>query len=225
MTAPDGGTHRPGEALPHATAPVEIRTDHVRVDSVLPDVGVREARRRFGGLDIPASLVGMLTALALTALLAGLIGAALGAIGYQTGLKQNADDLSVAGLVGGIVLLLIAFVVGGWAAARIARYDGVLNGIATAVWAILLTAVLAGLGAWLGAKYNVVEQLNLPHWFSRKAATTAGILSAVGAALAMLAGGALGGRWGERYHRRADAAIAAMRPGAMFVREREVIER
>src|SRR4051812_46877106 len=50
------------------------------------DVSVEAARRRFGGIDLPASLVGMLTALAMLTLLGGLIGAAIGAIGYQTGL-------------------------------------------------------------------------------------------------------------------------------------------
>jgi MFS family permease len=214
-----------GDSLPHATQPVEVRTDHVRVDEQLPDVGIAEAHRRFGGLDLPASLVGMLTALALTILLAGLIGAALGAIGYQTGLKHNADKLSAAGLAGGIIVLFLSFVLGGWAAARIARYDGPLNGIATAVWAIVLAAILAGLAAWLGSAYNVFSHVGLPHFFSRNALTTAAILSSIGAALAMLIGGLLGGLWGERFHRRADAAIASTRPGGIFVRERQVIER
>jgi hypothetical protein len=220
-----GAEHEPGAPLPGTTDPVEIRTDRVRVDRTLPDVGVAEAHRRFGGLDVPASLVGMLTALALTVLLYGLIGAALGAIGYQTGLKHNGDDLTVAGLVGGIVTLFVAFVVGGWAAARIARYDGARNGLASGVWTILLALILAGLGAWLGDKYDVFANVGLPHWFSRNALTAAAIASGVAAAVAMLVGGLLGGLWGERFHRRADAAIASTRPGGLFVREREVVQR
>ena len=195
--------------------PVEVRTDRVRVDRTYPDAGIEEARRRFGGIDLPATLVGMLTALALTALLAGLVGAAIGAIGYQTGLDGDENELSIASLIGGLVVLFIAFLVGGWAAARIARYDGARNGVMTAVWAIVLAAILGGLGGWLGSEYDVFRNINLPQWFSSDALTLGAIVSAVAAAVAMILGGLLGGLWGERYHRRADAAIANTREGGI----------
>ena len=100
------------------------------------DVAVEEAHRRFGGLDVPATLVGMLAALALLTLLAGLVSAAVGAIGYQTGLDGNETKLSIGGLVGGVVALFVAYFVGGWAAGRIARYDGVKNGLMTGIWTL-----------------------------------------------------------------------------------------
>lgn len=184
-----------------------------------PDVGLREAHRRYGGVDVAATLIGMLAALALLILIGGLIGAAIGVIGYQTGLKGNHTSLSIAGLVGGVVALLLAFFIGGWAAARIARYDGVRNGVTTAVWAVLLAAVLAGLGAALGTKYNVFEHVpNLPNWFSTDALTVGAIASAAAAVIAMLVGGALGGWRGERYHRRIDRLIADTRPGGISPR-------
>ena len=195
--------------------PVQVGTDRVRVDRTSPDVGIEEARRRFGGIDVPATLVGTLAALALTTLLAGLIGAAIGAIGYQTGLKGDENELSVASLIGGLIVLFLAFVIGGWAAARIARYDGARNGLMTAVWAIVLAAILGGLGGWLGSKYDVFRDVNLPQWFSSDALTVGAIVSAVVAAATMLVGGLVGGLWGERYHRRADAAIANTREGGM----------
>lgn len=40
--------------------PVDLQANEVRVERVADDVGVVEARRRFGGVDLPASLVGML---------------------------------------------------------------------------------------------------------------------------------------------------------------------
>ena len=175
------------------------------------DVGVREARDRFGGIDVPAALVGMLAALALTAVLAGLVGAAIGAVGYQRGLEDSVEELSVASLVGGIAVLFVAFVIGGWAAARIARYDGPRNGLMTGVWTLLLAAILAALGALLGDKYNVLAEVDLPNWFSRDALATGAIISGLIAIATMLLAGLLGGAWGERYHRRADEAIAAMR--------------
>ena len=179
------------------------------------DVGVREARERFGGVDIPATLVGMLTALALLVLLSGLIGAAIGAVGYQTGLKENVEELSIAGLVGGLVVLFLAFLVGGWAAGRIARYDGARNGLLSALWAIILAAVLSGLAALFGRKYDVFRNVELPQFFSQDALTVGGIVTGLIAAGTMLAAGFLGGIWGGRYHRKADAVIAASREGGI----------
>lgn len=179
------------------------------------DVGVGEARRRFGGLDIPATLVGTLVALALAVLLGGLVAAAVGAIGYQTGLEDNQTELSIGALAGGFLTLFLSFLLGGWAAGRMARYDGGKNGLMTGVWAILLAAVLAGLGAWLGAEYNVFRNVGLPRWFSRDALTVSAIVTGIGSIAVMLLAGFLGGKWGERYHRRADATIVATREGGL----------
>lgn len=194
---------------------VETHGDRIDVGRARSDVGVAEARNRFGGIDIPATLGGMLTALAVLVLLGGLIGAAIGAIGYQTGVEGAAEELSIASLVGGLITLFIAFLIGGWAAGRIARYDGGKNGLLTAVWAIVLAAILSGVAAALGAKYDVFRNVELPQFFSRDAATIGGIVSALIAIAAMLLGGFLGGKWGERYHRRADATILATREGGL----------
>jgi hypothetical protein len=191
------------------------------VDRDRADVGVVAVRERFGGIDIPATLVGMLTALALLVLLGGLIGAAIGVIGYQVGLDDVEDDLSIASLIGGLVTIFVAFLVGGWAAARIARYDGVRNGLMTGIWALILAALVSALAAWLGSEYDVLGNVDLPQWFSRDALTLGAIVSGLAAVVAMLLGGLLGGLWGERYHRRADDAIAATRRGGIL-REREV---
>ena len=195
---------------------VEVRGERIRVDHLLAgDAGVRRVRHRFGGLDLPATLIGMLAALALVALLGSLVGAAIGAIGYQRGIEGAEEELSIPGLAGGVVVLFLSFLVGGWAAARIARYDGGLNGVMTGVWTLVLGAAVAGLAASLGSEYDVFRGVDLPQWFSRDALTIAGVVSAAVAIVAMLAGGLLGGLWGERYHREADAAIVAVREGGL----------
>ncbi len=166
------------------------------------------AKDRFGGIDFPASLVGMLTALATVVLLGGLVGAAVGAIGYQTGLSgDEVEDISTASLVGGLVVLFVSYVVGGWAAGRIARYDGARNGLMAGVWTLILAAILAGLGVWLGDEYDVLANVDLPQWFNEDAVTTAAIVSGVIGAVTMLVGGLLGGLWGARYHRLADETL------------------
>jgi hypothetical protein len=166
------------------------------------------ARDRFGGIDFPASLVGMLTALAMVVLLGGLVGAAVDAIGYQTGLdRENVEDISTGSFVGGLVVLFVSYLVGGWAAGRIARYDGARNGLMTGVWTIILAAILAGLGIWLGDEYDVFANVDLPQWFNEDAVTTAAVISGAIAIATMLLGGLLGGLWGTRYHRRADETL------------------
>jgi MFS family permease len=189
---------------------VEVETEHRTTTD--PYAGIAAARERFGGIDIPASLVGMLTALATTLILGGIVGAAVGAVGYQTGLESDAEDLSMWSLIGGVAVLFVAYVIGGWAAGRIARYDGVRNGFATGIWTLILGAILAGLGAWAGSEYDVFENVELPQWFDSDALTTAAIISGVAAIAAMFAGGILGGFWGERYHRRADRTIVSEPP-------------
>ena len=168
-------------------------------------------RRR--GLNIPATLAGTLAAIGTLVLLAGIIGAALGAIGYQTGLQGNREELSLGGLVAGLIALFLAFLVGGWVAARIARHHGGRHGLMTAVWMIVLAAILAVLGAWLGSEFDVFANLGLPQWFSEDALTAGAIISGLVALAAMLLGGWLGGRLGDSSGEHADVELVESRRG------------
>ena len=186
----------------------------VRVTDVTGDVGVEEAHRRFGGVDVPATIAGALAALGTAVILAGLLAGA-GSYGYQLGLDDAAEKLTAGGLVGGLATLVVAFLVGGWVAGRVARYDGGRNGLLTALWFVLLAAVTAALGAWAGDKYDVFGNVNLPQWFDSDALTGAAIATGLLAVAAMLGAGWVGGRLGERYHRRVDSLVARTRPGAV----------
>jgi hypothetical protein len=194
--------------------PSDARTETETRTTTDPYAGIAVAHERFGGIDIPASIVGMLTALSTTIILAGLVGAALGAVDYQTGLEGDAKDIATWSMVGGVAVLFVAYLIGGWAAGRMARYDGARNGFATGVWTLVLGGILAGLGAWIGSEYDVFRNVDLPQWFSTDAFTTRAIISGVAAILAMFVGGILGGMWGERYHRRADRTIVTGPPRA-----------
>jgi hypothetical protein len=196
--------------------PVDVRTER----TTDPYAGIHAARQRFGGIDVPASLVGMLTALSTVIILAGLVGASFGVVGYQTGLEKNAEDLSTGSLIGGVAVLFVAYLIGGWAAGRMARYDGARNGFATGIWTLIFAAILGALGAWAGSEYDVFQNVDLPQWFDRDAFTTTAVGSGIGGIIAMFVGGILGGWWGERYHRRADTTIADTRTGAVRTDER-----
>ncbi len=193
----------------------------VRVTNVTADVGMEEARSRFGGIDIPATLAGALAALGTAVVLAGL-GTGAGTFGYQMGLDDAAEKLTVAGLIGGLLTLILAFLVGGWVAGRVARYDGGRNGLLTAFWFVLLAAAAAALGAWAGDEYDVFRNVNLPQWFDADALTGAALATGLLALAVMFGAGWIGGRLGERYHRRADSLVAHTRPGAVGVPRRIV---
>lgn len=165
--------------------------------------GVAAARSRFGGFDLPAGLAGMLAALGLTVLLAGLAGAA-GTIGYQRG--TSAEDLSNGGLITGMAVLLVAFFIGGWVAGRMSRYDGVLNGLLTALLFVALAGATSAVGNWLDDTYDFFADVRLPQWFSG-ADTDAALVTAALGIVVMVVAAALGGALGGRYHRRADAVI------------------
>ncbi len=185
-------------------------------------VAIEAARERFGGLDFGASLSGMLVAIAMIVILGGLAAAILGTVGYQAGIDIGEQELTVGGAIAGLVVLFLAFLVGGWAAGRMARYNGGLNGLMSAVWMLILTVIFAALGAWISAEYNVFFAADLPNWpanWTAADATTIAAVSGIVAVLVTFAGGFLGGVLGARYHRAADATIANLASDRSYVDE------
>jgi hypothetical protein len=160
------------------------------------DTDVVGAHRK--GFDLPATLGGALAALGTLLLLSSVVSAAVGAVGYQTGVEGR--DLSVAGLVGGLLSLFLACLVGGWVAGRMARRKGGVHGLIAALWLVLLAALLAGLAALAGDRFDVTERVGLPNWFDADALAPLAIGTGLLALALMLLGGWLGGRWGQRHH-------------------------
>ena len=173
-----------------------------------------ELRERFGGVDTPAAIAGMFTAIGVFLFVAGLLAATAGALAFQVDLADAegaVEEVSLAGGIVALVTLFIAFLIGGWAAGRMARYDGGLNGAMTAFWMLLLIVVFAAVGAWIGQEFNVFAQMNLPDWasvWSGDEVTAAAVIGGVLGLVVMFLGGFIGGKWGETYHRKADAALA-----------------
>jgi hypothetical protein len=170
----------------------------------------RFAARRHGGADIPASLSGMLAALGLLTFLGALIAAGANRLAYQLNVidvEGEVLELSLAGAAVALTVVFVAFLFGGWVTGRMARYDGAVNGMGAGLWLLFLAAVFALVAALAGAEYNAFGSVGLPDWFSAirpDVRTADALVLMVFFAVAVLAGGYLGGRIGEDFNRRVD---------------------
>lgn len=168
---------------------------------------------RFGGADVVAGILGMFAALGTLVFLGALLAAGADEIPYQLNqidVDGNLQDVEVVGTAVAIVVVFVSFFVGGWAAGRMARYDGGINGVGVALWFILLVAVFGLLAAWFGTEYNAFAGVDLPDWFGQIGAddvTLKAIVGAIAGVVAALLGGGIGGMFGEQYHQRVDAAM------------------
>ena len=171
--------------------------------------GPLRQRDEFGGLNWGSAFFGWLVAVGMGAILLGLLSAAGAAFGLSdvsdSDAKQNAETI---GIIGAILLLLvlgIAYFCGGYVSGRMSRFDGGRQGVAVWVLGLVVTIVLAVAAALFGAEYNVLERLNLPRIPIDEGSLTAGAaitLAVVVIATLLLA--MMGGKAGERYHKRID---------------------
>jgi len=196
----------PADTAPTTTTGTTVVADRREVVSREKDV--------FGGMKFGSCFFGWLTASGTAVLLAALVtgvGAALGlSRDVETANTSPAQTESV-GLVGGIVLLAIIFVsylAGGYVAGRMARFNGLKQGLGVWLWAVIIAIVVAVAGMLAGAQFDILRALNsfprLP--LNEGTLTTGGIIVAVGVVAASLIGALLGGLAGMRYHRRVDRA-------------------
>lgn len=165
---------------------------------------------RYGGFAWGADFLGFAVAVFFTVLFFGIVGAIVGTVGYQMGapvpnashIGSTDQTLGIAGLIGGLVAIFLAYLIGGYAAGRMARFNGAMNGLGVVLWTVIVAIILGVLGAVLGSNFNVGNQLNLH--VNTTMLTTAGVVSLVVTLVVMCLGAALGGSLGERYHRAID---------------------
>jgi amino acid transporter len=172
-------------------------------------------RRRFGGVKIGSAFFGWLCAVGIAVLLTALVaatGAALG-LGVTNGgnnaakvAKQNAGAIGVGGAIALVVIMLIAYYCGGYVAGRMARFNGLRQGFAVWLWAIVIAIVVGIIAAIAGSQFNILETLNgyprIP--INEGSLSTIGIITAILVVIASLVGALFGGMAGMRYHRRVD---------------------
>jgi hypothetical protein len=166
---------------------------------------------KYGGFNIGAAFFGWLVASALGSMLAALL-SAIG-VGIALNKLENAASgvthtVATIGFIGGLLLLVslgVAYYAGGYVAGRMSRFDGARQGLGVWIVGIAIALLLAIAGALFGAKFNLLEQLNLPRIpIDEGNITAGGLITLVATAVITLFAAMGGGKVGEQYHRKID---------------------
>jgi amino acid transporter len=169
-------------------------------------------REEYGGINWGAAFFGWLVAVGLGSLLVAILAAAGAAVGLTENVSEadatnNAETLGLGGAIALLVVLMIAYYCGGYVAGRMSRFDGARQGFGAWMFGIAVTIVLALAAVILGSEYNVLDQLNLPSLPVGDATlTTGGAIALAAVVLGTLLAAVVGGKAGERYHRKVDRA-------------------
>ena len=202
-------TRTPAPAAPNA--PSTARGHRTDVGRGEPRTSPERPRQRaeYGGFNIGAALFGWLVAVGIAALLTAALSAAGAAIGLTSlsgsDARSSAATISIVGGVVFVLVLVLAYFAGGYVAGRMSRFDGARQGFGVWVFGLLVTIALAALGAIAGSKYNLLGQLNLPRIpIDEGSLATGGAIALAAILVLTLVAALLGGKTGERYHRKVD---------------------
>jgi hypothetical protein len=171
---------------------------------------VEREREALGGVKVGSAFFGWLAATGMAVLLTALVAAGGAAVSLAQGNEADAP-VDTVGLTEAIVLLVIFFVAyycGGYVAGRMARFNGMKQGVAVWIWAIVIAIAVAIAGMVAGEQYDIQSELNnFPRIPSNEGdVTTNGIIAAAAIAAVTLVGAIMGGLAGMRFHRRVDRA-------------------
>ena len=199
-----------------ATAVAERRgttTERTAAGGVATREHLRTARARqreeYGGINWGAAFFGWLVAVGLGSLLLAIVSAAGAAIGLTqvsgSEARSNADTIGIGGAIALLVVLMIAYYCGGYVAGRMSRFDGARQGFGAWLFGIVIAIALAIVAVVLGDEYNVLSQLNLPSLpVGKQTMTTGAVVALAAVLLGTLLAAIVGGKAGERYHRKVD---------------------
>jgi hypothetical protein len=169
-------------------------------------------RVRFGGIRWGSAFFGLLSAIGLAAMLLGIVAAAGVAIGLseiKNVTKGNAETIGLAGAILVLAILALSWFCGGYVAGRMARFDGMRQGIGVWAWTVLVGVVVAIAAVIGGSEYDVFARLNLPNVaVGDQTLTTGGAITLAAALVVTLVAAIAGGKFGDRYHRRVDRFAA-----------------
>ncbi|WP_134768042.1 hypothetical protein [Nocardioides sp. 1609] len=179
---------------------------------------VDREKEEHGGIKVGSAFFGWLAATGMAVLLTAILVAAGTAVGLAavddvdqtldqaTGQSGQVETIGLAGAIALLVIVFVAYLCGGYVAGRMARFDGLKQGLAVWLWAVLIAVAVAVLAAVAGDEYDVLSKLNsfprLP--VNEGDLGVAGTVAIAAVAAASLVGALLGGLAGMRFHRTVD---------------------
>jgi hypothetical protein len=168
-----------------------------------------------GKLSFISVLAGVLVAYGAFAVLAALAGAAAAALGLTSDLSANNwAELGVGSAIVAAVVLLLAYLFGGYVAGRMARRAGLLHGLGVFILALVIVALIAAIAATqtdTSAIRANLRSLGIPTTGAEWGEV--GTLAGIGSLAAMLVGAVLGGMLGERWHTKLTRRAASPKYG------------
>ena len=182
----------------------------VTTDGAAVTHDVRERQRdEYGGINWGSAFLGWLVAVGIGVILTALLSAAGAAVGLTEVSSGEANsNAETIGIVGGVLLILIALIsyyTGGYVAGRMSRFDGARQGLGVWAWGLIITLLLAVLGAIAGSEYNIFGGLDLPRIpIDEGSLTWGGAIALAAIVIGSLLAAIAGGKLGERYHRKID---------------------
>jgi hypothetical protein len=206
----EGGAHADTTRVDYADAEYEDAYEQDQDEVDRASVVERE-REALGGVKVGSAFFGWLAATGMAVLLTALVTAGGAAVSIAQGNDADTPTVETIGLTEAVVLLVIFFVAyycGGYVASRMARFNGMKQGFAVWIWALVI-AVIVSIGATVaGDKYDVLSNLNnFPRIPTNEGdVTTNGIIAALAIAAVTLVGAIMGGLAGMRFHRKVDRA-------------------
>lgn len=174
---------------------------------------------QFGGVKAGSAFLGWVTAMGMTVLLTALLTAFGAGVGRATDTvpgtaadTASSDPDAPAWISVLVLVLLLAYFCGGYVAARLARFNGLRQGVAVWLWAILATIVLAVLSALAQVQFDALGRLNgVPQLPQGGSMAAPGWIALATAVVVPLLGAILGGLAGMRHHVRVGKNSAEMR--------------
>ncbi len=212
-TQPPGGrVDVPTTSIPTAGATTPARREaeyqhrHDEHEQLLAD----RRREEYGGVHWGAAFFGWLVAIALTVLLASIFGAIAAAVGEnysvtQTDAERSAGTIGIVTAIALLVILAIGYFAGGYVAGRMSRFDGGRQGLGVWLIGLLVTIVVVVIGLIFGNEYDIFQRVDLPSLpIPTDTATVGGLITLGAVILGTLLAAFLGGKVGQRYHRKID---------------------
>lgn len=184
--------------------------------TVIPDKPLPPAeteRLAYRGFKFGAAFFGWLIMLSMIVLLTAVVtGAGAGAsyvLDYtKADARAQAGTMAITAAALFVLVLSLAFYIGGYVAGRLARFDGARQGFGVWMTSLLLIVIAAGTTAYLNSQDDLISSIDRPNVpLTNDTLLTGGLITAAAVLMLPLLAALLGGKTGQRYHDKIDALL------------------